>query len=183
MPKSSDDSAGVIWSGRPTIGVYVMLHAIVAAVAAAILVGLEVYTADRFSAVTSLFYASLKVGPVTIPDALEVVTILIVFIAFLGKLVQLVLYRAGHSYELRSDGLYLNKGIANLQNTFISAMAFSDARLVRTLGLRIIGLSSIIVEANDGRRFEMRMILEGARVQSLIRSTLSHPTVRVDGQQ
>lgn len=182
MAKSPDASAGVIWRGRPAIVVYVMLYAIVAAIAAAIFVGLEVYTADKITTVTSFFYASLKVGPVTIPDALEVVTVLIAFLAYLGKVLGLVLYRAGRSYELRTDGLYINRGIANLQNTFISAMAFSDARLVRTLGMRIVGLSKIMIEANDGRRFEMDMVVDGARVQSLIRSTLSHPTVRVDRQ-
>jgi hypothetical protein len=118
----------------------------------------------------------------TIPDALEVVTVLIVLIAFLAKLVGLVIYRAGHSFELRIDGLYVNRGIANLQNTFISAMAFSDAKLIRTLGMRIVRRSTIIIEANDGRRFEMRMLRDGNNVQALIRNNLSHPTVRMDRQ-
>ena len=63
---------------------------------------------------------------------------------------------------------------------FISAMAFSDAKLIRTLGMRIVGRSMIIVEANDGRKFEMRMLEDGANVQTLIRNNLSHPTVRLE---
>ncbi len=182
MAQSSGALGDSVWKGRPAIGVYVLLYGIVAAVSAAILVGLEVWTADQFSAVKSVFFASITAGPLTIPDALEVVTVLIVLIAFLAKLIGLVIYRAGHSFELRTDGLYVNRGIANLQNTFISAMAFSDAKLIRTVGMRIVRRSMIIIEANDGRRFEMRMLRDGNNVQALIRNNLSHPTVKMDRQ-
>jgi hypothetical protein len=182
MAQSSGALGDAVWKGRPSIGVYVLLYGILAAVSAAILVGLEVWTADQSGAVKSIFFASLNAGSLTIPDALEVVTALIVLIAFLAKVVGLVIYRAGHSFELRTDGLYVNRGIANLQNTFISAMAFSDARLIRTLGMRLVRRSTIIIEANDGRRFEMRMLRDGTNVQSLIRNNLSHPTVRMERQ-
>jgi hypothetical protein len=46
--------------------------------------------------------------------------------------------------------------------------------------MRIVGRSTIVVEANDGRKFEMRMLKDGMNVQTLIRSNLSHPTVRVE---
>jgi hypothetical protein len=182
MVQSSGTSLDAVWKGRPSIGVYVLLYGILAAVSAAIFVGLEVWTADQFSAIKSVFFASLNAGPLVIPYALEVVTVLIVLIAFLAKLIGLVLYRAGHSFELHTDGIYVNRGIANLQNTFISAMAFSDAKLIQTLGMRVVRRSTIIIEANDGRRFEMRMLREGTNVQSMIRNNLSHPTVRVDRQ-
>jgi hypothetical protein len=173
-------TGNVVWSARPSIGVYVALYGILALIVAAILVGLEVYTADSFSAVRSLFFASMKIGSLTIPDVLEVATILVILIAYLIKALELVIYKARNSYELHTDGLYINKGIANLQNTFISAMAFSDARLVRTIGMRIVGRSMIVVEANDGRKFEMKMLKEGLSVQELVRSNLSHPTVRLE---
>jgi len=180
MSQPSGSAGGAVWSGRPAIGVYVILYGVLSAIAAAILVGLEVWTAAKVSSLSSIFYASLHVGGVAIPDALEVATVLIVLIIFLVKVIGLVIYRAGHSYELQTDGLYVNRGIANLQNTFISAMAFSDAKLLRTLGMRLVGRSTIIIEANDGRKFEMRMLKDGPNVQYLIRSNLSHPTVRVE---
>jgi hypothetical protein len=120
---------------------------------------------------------------VMIPYALEVATIAIVLLAYLAKLVGLAILRARNSYELRTDGLFINTGIANLEDVFISPMAFSDARLIRTLPMRIVGRSTIVVEANDKRRFEMRLVKDGQRVQSLIRSNLGHPVVRIDPGQ
>lgn len=180
MSGTAQATGSVVWSGKPSIGVYVLLYGVFAAIAAAVLVSLEVYAANSISALSSVIFASVKVGSITIPDALEVVTILVILILYLVKIAGLVIYKAGRSYELHTDGLYVNRGIANLQNTFVSAMAFTDARLIRSLGMRMIGRSTIIVEANDGRKFEMRMLKDGVNVQTMIRSNLSHPTVRVE---
>jgi hypothetical protein len=173
-------TGNIIWSGRPSIGVYLALYGVLAIVVAAVLVVLEVWVGDRITALSGIIFASLKLGSFSIPDVLEVATILLIVVAYAAKALGLVIYRAGHSYELHTDGLYVNKGIANLQNTFISAMAFSDAKLIRTLGMRMVGRSLIVIEANDGRKFEMRMLKDGMNVQSLVRSNLSHPTVRVE---
>ena len=178
MSGTPDKATGnVVWRAKPSIGVYILLFGIIAAVVAAILLGVELWTADNVKAVSSIF---AKISSVTIPDVVEVVTVLGVLVVYLAKVVGLSLYKARHTFELRNDGLYINTGIANLQNTFISAMAFSDARLIRTLGMRIVGRSTIIVEANDRRSFEMRMLKDGVNVQTLIRNNLSHPTVRIE---
>jgi hypothetical protein len=166
----------VVWKGRPSISVYLMLYGILAAIGAAILVGLEVYAGDSTKSASSVFFASFK----GIPDLLEIATVLIILVVYLVKVVRLVIFKARHEYELRTDGININTGIANLSNTFISAMAFSDAKLIRTLGMRIVGRSTIILEANDGRKFEMKMLKDAANVQSLIRNNLSHPTVRLE---
>jgi hypothetical protein len=180
MAVAGKNDGGVVWQGRPAIGVYVLLYGVLALVAIGILVGLELYTARAISSISGVFYATLPAGPLDIPDAVEVITVLIIAVVFLAKVVGLIITKVENSYELRTDGLYVNRGIANLQNTFISAMAFSDAKLIRTLGMRIVGRGTIVVEANDGRRFELKMIKDSSNVQSLIRSNLSHPTVRVE---
>lgn len=177
-PQSSTGS--VVWSGRPSISVYLVFYGLLAAVIAAILVGAEVWVGDTIKGLSGALFYSLKLGSFGIPDVVEIVTVVVVLVVYLAKAVGLALYQLGHSYELRTDGIYVNRGIANLSNTFISAMAFSDARLVRSLGMRILGRSLIIIEANDGRKFELRMLKDGINVQNLIRSNLSHPTVRVE---
>ncbi len=177
-PQSS--TGNVVWTGRPSISVYLVLYGVVAAIVAAILVGVEVWVGDTFKGLSGLLFHSLKLGSFGIPDIIEIITVVVIVVIYLVKAVGLALYQVGHSYELRTDGIYVNRGIANLSNTFISALAFSDARLVRTLGMRILGRSLIIIEANDGRKFELRMLKDGANVQNLIRSNLSHPTVRID---
>lgn len=176
----SNVTGNVVWAGRPSIGVYVILYGVLALVVAVLLVGLEVWVGDVLGVARGLLFGSTRIGSFAITDLIELVTVVVIFIALLVKVLGLVIYRAGHSYELHTDGLYVNRGIANLQNTFISAMAFSDARLIRSLGMRIVGRSVIIVEANDGRRFELRMLKDGVNVQALIRSNLSHPTVRME---
>ena len=170
----------VIWRGRPSIGAYTALYGVLALVAIVILVVLEVWAGDSVKSLGNLLFSSVKLSSFTIPDAVEVATVVIVLLLYLAEVIGLVVLRARNSYELRSDGLYVNMGIANLQNTFLSAMAFSDARLIRTLGMRIVGLSLIIVDANDGRHFELKMLKDGMNVQALIRSNLSHPTVRIE---
>ncbi len=170
---------GAVWKGRPSIGSYAALYAIVWIVILVVLEALELWASSNLGPASSIFSASLKLGSVKIPSVFEVATAIIVVLLYLGRLVGLLLLRARNSYELRSDGLYLNRGILNLQNVFVSAMAFSDARLIRPLGMRLVGRSLIVVEANDGRKFELRLIKDGLHVQTLIRETLSHPTVRV----
>lgn len=180
MGANSKSADGAVWKSRPAIGVYVELYGVLALVAIAILVGLELWTGHAVTALSGAMTGTLKLGTLSIPYALEVVTAIITLIVYLVKFVGLVILRASNSYELRTDGLYVNRGIANLQNTFISAMAFSDARLIMTIGTRIVGRGRIVVEANDGRRFELKMIKDAPNVQNLIRSNLSHPTVRVE---
>lgn len=180
MADTGKGDGGIVWSGRPAIGVYLALYGILAAVGIAIFVGLELYAAGAVSSISGIFHDPLKLGPVDIPDAVEFVTALIIVVLYLVKVVGLVLLRASNKYELRTDGIYVNRGIANLQNTFISAMAFSDARLTKTIGMRILGRGRIVVEANDGRRFELKMLKDSDQVQAMIRSNLSHPTVRVE---
>ncbi len=169
----------MVWKGRPSIGPYVALYGLAALVTAAAFVGAELWLAFGHSSV-NLLRASLVLGSFSLPYGAEVVTAAVVFIGFLAKLVGLLIVRFENSYELRTDGLYVSRGIANLQDTFLSAMAFSDARLIRSLGMRIVGRSLIVVEANDGRRFQLRMIKNGLEVQSLIRRNLAHPTVRLE---
>jgi len=180
MAEMGNRDEGVVWRGRPAVGVYIALYGALALVAAGVLVALELYTAKSISSISGIFYGSVKVGPLSIPYAVEAITILVIAVVFFADVLGLVMLRASNRYQLRADGLYLNRGIAKLQNTFVSAMAFSDARLTRTLGMRIVGRGRIVVEANDGRRFELKMIKDPTQVQSLIRSSLSHPTVRVE---
>jgi hypothetical protein len=172
----------VVWKGRPGVGPFVILYGILAVVLIAVTVAAEVLLARSLPG-ASVLTATITIGAVTIPYGVEVLTVIIFLIGYLAELVGLEILRARNKYELRTDGLYINTGIANLENVFISPMAFSDARLIRTIGMRMVGRSTIIVEANDKRRFEMRFIKDGQAVQNLIRRVLSHPTVRIEPGQ
>lgn len=144
-----------------------------------ILVTLE-YIAGNNSSTDGLFPHSVNVGGTILNYPVELATAVIIILVFVVKAVDLLLLRARSRYELYDDGLYVNEGILNLENTFVSPMAFSDARLIRTVSLRLIRRGHIIVDANDERHFHLRMIKDPLAVQSLIRTTLSRPRVKTD---
>lgn len=182
MTSPQSTEGGVVWHGRPSIGPYLALYGILAATAIAVLVVLELWVGFNVAG-ASFLKSSISVGGTRIPYPIEIVTAVVVCAAYLVKALRLLVVRFENSYELRNDGLYFNRGIANLSDTFLSPMAFSDARLVRTIGMRMVGRSLIVIEANDGRRFELKMIKDGPEVQALIRRNMAHPTVRIEGSQ
>jgi hypothetical protein len=122
----------------------------------------------------------LTLAGITIPYPVEIITTILVSLVYLGEVVHLALLRASHKYELFEDGLYVDSGIVNSQNTFVAPMAFSDARLMMPLSLRIIRRANIVVDANDERHFKLILIENPLEVQNLIRRTLGHPVVRVE---
>jgi hypothetical protein len=169
-----------VWFGRPSVSVFYLLYGIVALVIVGILVGLELWAGSRFAAGRALLPKYVSFGGTTIEYPVELVTVLIVVAAYLIKVIQLAILRASHKYILREDGLYVDKGIFNLQNTFIAPMAFSDARLNLPIGLRLVRRGNIIVDANDNRHFQLLLIKDAVVVQDLIRRTLGHPVVRIE---
>jgi hypothetical protein len=178
--ESLEQEEAVVWKGRPSVLPFAVLYGVLGVIIIAALVSLELWFAGSFG-MPSLA-ATLSIGGLSIPYGVETITIALVVLGYLFKLAGLAILRARNSYELRTDGLYINTGIANLENTFISPLAFSDARLIRTISMRLVGRSLIVVEANDKRRFEMKMIKDGLKVQNLIRRNLARPTVRLEHQ-
>ena len=170
----------VVWKGRPSIGVFVGLYGALTLLVIGLIAVFGIWGSYNLPSIAPFLRASLRVGSASVPYVVEIGVATIVFILFLIKVIRLSIFKASHSYELRVDGLRLGKGLVNLEDDYISAVAFSDARLIRTLEMRIVGRGLIIIEANDERRFEMRMIKDAVNVQALIRRTLSHPTVKID---
>jgi hypothetical protein len=167
-----------VWKGRPAVGAYIIIYGVIALVIALILITAEYFMSTSFGVGHSIFPYAALFGGVTIPYPVEVVTAVIIALIFAAEVIGLAIVWATNRYELVPDGLYVNRGIVNLENSFLAPMAFSDARLIRTLGLRIAGRGLIIVDANDGRHFYLRYVKSPLDVQELIRRTLAHPTVR-----
>ncbi|MHB8568117.1 MAG: hypothetical protein ACYC9U_13605, partial [Nitrososphaerales archaeon] len=136
--KPDDENRGkLVWAGRPSIGPYVAFYAMISMLIMIVLITAE-YLAGRGIA-RSIIPNSMTLARITIPYPLEVATAVIIVLAFLAKLISLALTRARSKYDLYDDGLYMNLGIVNLESTFLTPMAFSDARLIRTWTLRIAG--------------------------------------------
>ncbi len=173
----------LVWAGRPSVSVFYVLYGIFALVAIAVLVILEYWLATTMSYGRALFPSSATLDGLAISYPVELITALIILVIYLGEIVRLALLRAKNKYELYEDGLYIDTGIVNLQNTFLSPMAFSDARLYRNLSMRIVNRGMIVVDANDGRKFNLLLIENPIVVQDLIRRTLAHPIVRVESDR
>lgn len=167
----------LVWRSRPSISPLVVIYGIVSMIVLLILVTLE-YVAGSNS--TTLLPASIDAGGTIIYYPVELATAIVIILIFIAKALGLFLLRARSRYELYDDGLYVNLGILNLESTFVSPMAFSDARLIRTVSLRIVQRGNIIVDSNDGRHFYLKLIKDPLTVQSLIRTTLGRPRVRTD---
>lgn len=171
--------AELVWKGRPEIGILLALYGIMALVAIVILLTLEFYASLSTRIGSSVFPSSVTLGRTVVPYPVEIATAIFILLVYAGKALQYAMIRVRNKYELYSDGLYLNQGLVNLQNTYVAPMSFSDARLVMTWPMRIVKRSLIIVDTNDGRHFRLLYIKNGLEVQSMIRRTLGHPPVRL----
>lgn len=169
-----------VWHGKPAVGSYIIVYGVFALIAITILVTLE-YELSLSSGITgSIFPASVRLGGAVVPYPVEIATTVIIAIIFVVKVIQLAILWATNKYNLLSDGLYVSRGIVNLENSFLSPFAFSDARLIRTWSMRLLKRGLIIVDANDGRHFYLKYIKDPLQVQTLIRRTMAHPSVRTE---
>jgi hypothetical protein len=169
-----------VWAGRPSVSVFYLLYGIVCAIVLTVLLGVELWFGVHSSIGKIIFPSSLSVAGMSIAYPIEILTIAVVVIAYLVKVLQLAILRARNKYVLSEDGLYLDTGILNLQNTYVAPMAFSDARLNLPLSMRLVHRGNIIVDTNDSRHFRLLLLKDPVTVQSLIRRTLGHPVVRVE---
>ncbi len=167
-----------VWKGKPSVGPYIIFRGILALIAFGIIGILEYYYSTTGSLGRTIFPSSVKLIGITLPYPVELATAIIILIIFIASSLRLVSLWATNRYELFTDGLYVNMGILNLENSYLSPMAFSDARLFRSWEMRLIHRGQIIVEANDERKFYLHIIKNPVQVQYLIRETLGHPTVR-----
>ena len=169
-----------VWLGRPAVGAYIIIYGVIALIVTVILSTIQYFLSTSSSAGRSIFPSAVHFGGTTIPYPAEIVTGVIIALIFVGKVTRLAILWATNRHQLMSDGLYASRGIITLENSFLAPMAFSDARLIRTLGLRIAGRGLIIVDANDCRHFYLQYVKNPLEVQGIIRRTLAHPTVRTE---
>jgi len=165
-----------IWVGRPAIGVYLGIYLLFTIMTIGILVFLE------FHFGSTIIPKKVIISGVSVPYPVEITTVFIGLIAYFISVINLLILRAQNKYELYVDGLNIDRGIINLENTYVAPMAFSDARLRRNWLLRLAGRGLIIVDTNDGRHFHLHLIKHPHEVQSMIRRALGHPTFRTESE-
>ena len=173
----------LIWAGKPAVSIFLLIYGIIVALLITILDFLEYFLGSENTSLNRLFPNSLTFRGLHVVFPVELATLSIILIAYVAEVLRLAILRASYKYFLYEDGLYVDSGIINLENTFLSPVAFSDARLFRTASLRLVKRGNITVDANDGRHIELKLVEKPGVVQALIRKTLGRPTVRVEGYQ
>ncbi|GEM_PF-1632227 len=172
-------SNALLWSDRPAVGPVLIVLGMLFLLAIVILVSLEWFLGNYVGGFTPFLPRSAQIGDVVVQYPVEILTIVILLAIYLGKVIQLAFIRIRNKYELYEDGLYLQHGVLNLENSFLSPVAFSDVILYRSVWLRIVGRGNIIIHANDGRQFRLSYIKEPLKVQNLMRETLTRLRVRI----
>ena len=153
MGKVAPGRGRVVWVGRPSIGAYLAIYGIIAIATTVVMDTLEWYFGNTTSWGSTIFPKSFAYNSVVIPYPVEVATTVVILAVYLSSVIHYVILRARSRYELCEDGLYFLLGLVNLESTYIAPMAFSDARLIRTLPLRLAHRGLIIVDTNDNRHF------------------------------
>jgi hypothetical protein len=178
----SGSKGKLVWADRPSVSIFYLLYGIIALVLIIVLLGLELWFSYATGAGATMIPKTIVLGGTLVPYPIELLTVVVILLVYFVEVIRLALLRARYKYELYEDGLYVDSGIVNLQNTFLSPMAFSDARLMRNWAMRLVNRGMIIVEANDDRKFHLLLIEKPQTVQELIRRTLAHPVVRVESR-
>ena len=168
-----------IWAGQPSVSVYYGIYGVLSVIIAAILLTIEIWLGQHM-AIGHLIFPQRIRFIVDLYYPVEIITIVIIFLVFLTKAIRLAFLRAQNKYELRSDGLYMNLGIVNLENVYVSPMGFSDARVFRSLSSRLAKRGNIVIDTNDQRHFMLMSLKDPLEVQALIRRTMGRPTVRIE---
>ncbi len=172
------DDVRPIWTGRPSVSVYYWIYGIISIVLAVVLVVMEIWLGESTTFGRMIFPSSVKII-IRLPYPAELITATIIFLGFLVQSIRLAVIRMQNKYELREDGLYMNLGLVNLENVYVSPMSFSDARLFRSWSLRLAKRGNIIVDTNDQRHFMLRLLRDPVQAQAMIRSAMGKPTVRI----
>ena len=168
----------LVWSGRPAVSVYFGIYGLVSIVLIAIFIPTELWLGD-YSKLGNIVFPTRIQGTVSVRYPVELATAGLISAAYIVEVIRLTILRMRNYYALYEDGLYLDTGVVNLQNVYVSPMGFSDARLIRMWSLRIAKRGNLVVDTNDQRHFELKLLEQPAVVQALIRRTLGRPTVRV----
>jgi hypothetical protein len=83
MSKIQTGSKGkLVWAGRPSVSVFYVLYGVIALVVIAVLVVFEYWLTTYMSIGPTMFPSSISAGGVTIPYPVELITVLIILIAY-----------------------------------------------------------------------------------------------------
>jgi uncharacterized membrane protein YdbT with pleckstrin-like domain len=156
----------VVWIGKPWTVPAAIIRTITVFGVLAIFVWLEIYASVAFSHLAFLQIFAW--------------TILIFVVIWLLSLLDLLIFRASHTYILRQDGLEIRNGLLRLHSFVVSDAAFGDLLVYQSIGGRIFGYGEITVNSQGERETKLILVRAPFETADKIRDVMGKPIVRVE---
>lgn len=109
-------------------------------------------------------------------------TLLVFIFIWVISMIELLVFRATNTYELRQDGLEVKRGILRLHSFVVTPSGFGDLLVYQSIGGRIFGYGELTVNSQGERETKLRLVRSPAEVAGMIRDVMGKPMVRVEGR-
>jgi hypothetical protein len=158
----------IVWFGKPYILPAAIIRTITVIVFLLIFVWLEIYS--------GIAYSHLVFLPVFAWTAIAFIVI------WLFSLLELLIFRASHTYVLRQDGLEIRNGIIRLHSFVVTPAGFGDLMVYQSIGGRIFGYGNLTVNSQGERETRLLLVHKPFDVADTMRDIMGKPIVRVEGK-
>ena len=163
----NDAHRNVVWHGKPWIIPTVIIRTIIV-----IVVGIVFLWLELFSGVASDSLLGMPVWAWTF---------LLFALIWLISMLDLLVFRASHTYILRQDGLEVKCGIVRLHTFVVTPSGFGDLQVYQSVGGRIFGYGDLTVNSQGERETKLQLVRSPNKVADTLRDILGKPIVRVEG--
>ncbi len=96
------------------------------------------------------------------------------------SLLDLLLYWAKNTYELRENGLEVRRGIIRLNSFVVTPSGFGDLMLYQSLGGRIFGYGDLTVNSQGEQETKLTLMRSPFEAAEVIRGVMGKPAVRLE---
>jgi uncharacterized membrane protein YdbT with pleckstrin-like domain len=158
----------VVWAGKPWVVPAAIVRTVTVIVFAVLFLSLE------------FFSGGASAGLVGLP--VWAWTLLVFILIWVVSMLELLVFRASHTYELRQDGLEVKHGILRLHSFVVTPQGFGDLLVYQSIGGRIFGYGELTVNSQGERETKLRLVRSPAKVAGMIRDVMGKPIVRVEGR-
>jgi hypothetical protein len=100
-------------------------------------------------------------------------------VIWLFSLLEVLVFRATHTYVLRQDGIEIRRGIVRIYSFVVTPMGFGDLLVYQSLGGRIFGYGDITINSQGERQAKLLRVRSPFAVAGTIRDIMGKPLVRV----
>lgn len=107
-------------------------------------------------------------------------TIVAFVVIWLFSLLELLYYRASHTYVLRQDGLEIRNGIIRLHSFVVTPSGFGDLLVYQSIGGRIFGYGDLTVNSQGERETRLLLVRNPFKVANTMRDIMGKPIVRIE---